>query len=288
MWTSSMMMGAGKDDLPNFVAVGNSGKISTSKDGLAWTAITTGFSDHLNSVAYADGVFMVGGASGFSALSSNGRDWTPQSVFYAAQPISDISAGNGVWLTRNGSSKTYRSVDLSTWEDRGNPAWIGGDQYSLTFANGLHLMGSALSVMRSTDGISWTRGIVSIYPQKIAYGNGIYIAGGNGQCAVSTNASTWADKSFPLGQLTAMCFGNSLFVAGNENGEIATTPDGESWTVRTSPFGGSVIYGITFLDGVFVAVGNSGKLAASPDGIDWTLQTSGFGSSRINAITARI
>ena len=47
---------------------------------------------------------------------------------------------------------------------------------------------------------------------------------------------------------------------------------GAAWTARSSGFGTSIIYGVTYGNGLFVAVGDSGKLATTPIGYDPTTQ----------------
>lgn len=78
-----------------------------------------------------------------------------------------------------------------------------------------------------------------------------------------------------------MTYGNGLFVAvaadGTTANQIMTSPDGITWTSRTSPSAStwnSVAYG----NGMFVAVnqdaGASTQIMSSPDGITWTSHTS--------------
>jgi hypothetical protein len=72
-----------------------------------------------------------------------------------------------------------------------------------------------------------------------------------------------------------MAFGNGLFVhAGTGyalNGLIQTSPDGITWTVRSTLnyLWNSIVFG----NGLFVAVALDGKIVSSSDGITWTLTT---------------
>lgn len=64
---------------------------------------------------------------------------------------------------------------------------------------------------------------------------------------------------------------------------IQTSPDGTTWTSRTSPGGNpwvAVAYGV----GLWVAGGDGGELATSEDGVNWTSRTSGFDSSSIQSV----
>ena len=58
-----------------------------------------------------------------------------------------------------------------------------------------------------------------------------------------------------------------------------------SFTIQTSSFSTTEITSVKYVNNEFIAVGASGKLAASADGISWTQRTSSFGSSVIWDIT---
>jgi hypothetical protein len=90
----------------------------------------------------------------------------------------------------------------------------------------------------------------------------------------------------PVGQVdqtswNAITFGNGLFVAvsGDSSGSrVITSPDGITWTPRTSPDNIQWI-SVTYGNGVFVAVGcgtacgdagGANSIMTSPDGITWT------------------
>jgi photosystem II stability/assembly factor-like uncharacterized protein len=65
----------------------------------------------------------------------------------------------------------------------------------------------------------------------------------------------------------SITFGNNTFVAVGDNGYIATSPDGITWTYRN--VGTSYNFNaVTFANNTFVAVGDG--VFTSPDGITWT------------------
>jgi len=71
-----------------------------------------------------------------------------------------------------------------------------------------------------------------------------------------------------------------LFVVVGDNGTILTSPDGTTWTQRTSPpgpFGARVhLYDVTYGNGLFVTVGgDNGTILTSPDGTTWAKRNSG-------------
>lgn len=86
----------------------------------------------------------------------------------------------------------------------------------------------------------------------------------------------WQWKNpLPTGnQLNGIAYGNGLFVAVGGLGTVVTSPDGVTWTVRSS---GSTnnLNGVGFGNGIFVAVGAHGTVLTSPDGVTWTTRISG-------------
>ncbi len=102
-----------------------------------------------------------------------------------------------------------------------------------------------------------------------------------GEEFVST-AAVWttSSASYPLRSVT---YGEGLFVAVATSSQILTSPDGVTWTLRTSPAATSYWSGITYANGRFVAVGcavsstslcnttaGGNRVMTSDNGIDWT------------------
>ena len=75
--------------------------------------------------------------------------------------------------------------------------------------------------------------------------------------------------------LNGIVYGNHTFVTVGDAGTILTSPDGVTWTSRSS---GTTynLYGIVYSSDTFFAVGYNGSIIiTSPDGITWTSGTSG-------------
>ena len=60
---------------------------------------------------------------------------------------------------------------------------------------------------------------------------------------------------------------------GSGGGEGSGREVGTTWTLRSWRFG--AFYGVTYGNGTFVAVGGYGTILTSPDGVTWTRRTSG-------------
>lgn len=138
--------------------------------------------------------------------------------------------------------------------------------------------------VRNSMTVSWLQGIT--------FANGIYVAVGNGgswgTIITSQDATTWTPRLVPgVGaprqqQLRAVAFGNGQFAAVGDRDSIYTSPDGISWTMRTSWSGASIL-NVAFGNGQFVAVGGGtnslgqpvSTILSSPDGVTWTPRVSG-------------
>ena len=57
---------------------------------------------------------------------------------------------------------------------------------------------------------------------------------------------------------------------------MRTSTDAITWTARTSGFGTTIIFALTFGNGVYIAGGDVNILTTSTDAITWTTRTSGL------------
>ena len=102
--------------------------------------------------------------------------------------------------------------------------------------------------------------------QSIAYGNNVWVAAGNsGQLRTSTDAVTWTTQTsnFGASQIFRIAFGNSLWVAGGVTGQLRTSTDAITWTTRTSNFGITNIRTVVYGNSLWVAVGYTGQIRTS-------------------------
>ncbi|MDR1836159.1 MAG: hypothetical protein LBQ89_00705 [Treponema sp.] len=71
--------------------------------------------------------------------------------------------------------------------------------------------------------------------------------------------------------INAIAYGNGKFVAVGDEGKMAYSADGISWTaVADSTFDGNTISAIAWGNNRFVAGGGRGRIAYSADGVSWT------------------
>lgn len=224
-----------------WVAVGY-GKVRTSTDAITWATRTSNLGNvQIKSVAYGDGVWVIGAYQGKIASSTDGITWvTRTSNIDPAFNIWDVSYGNGKWV-----------------------AAAGGGMYGYAAV--------------STDSVTWTSHIIpiggpGIDMKAVAYGNGVWVIGGEGsEIGISTDAITWTSVTSHPGwgtnnEIISIVYGNGFFVSAENNfsqGEIKTSTDGITWVTKTYPFGENAIFNIGYANGKWVATADGGQVATS-------------------------
>ena len=87
---------------------------------------------------------------------------------------------------------------------------------------------------------------------------------GGSTILTSPDGASWTQRtSGTSNRLRGVTYGNGLFVAVGYGGTILTSPDGVSWTARTSGTSND-LFGVTYGNNAFVAVGSGGTILTSP------------------------
>ena len=120
---------------------------------------------------------------------------------------------------------------------------------------------------------------------KIIFANNQFIVvGSEGIILTSPDGITWTQRTSGINtNLLSITFGNNLFVAVGPNC-ILTSADGITWTNRSS----GTITGynsVCYGNNLFVAVNMTDRIATSPDGITWTQRTSSGTQKGLKDIT---
>jgi len=238
------------------VAVGYSGTILTSTDGLAWTNHPVNSTYYLNGVAYGNGLYVaVGGASNRIDISPivtspDGINWTPRNSG-TRFPLRDVAYGHGRYVA----------------------------------------VGGAGTILTSPEGIAWTllAPVTALDLNGLAFGNGKFVSvadhfvqGGetNAITLLSTNGLDWSLAVLPetdVGNpknLRGVTPGPGLFVAAGNDGTIVRSTNGQSWSGHANWLGlgnatDSNLRGADYGDGTYVVVGNTGTTLSSEDALSW-------------------
>ncbi|HME42311.1 MAG TPA: hypothetical protein VKF36_04425, partial [Syntrophorhabdales bacterium] len=108
------------------------------------------------------------------------------------------------------------------------------------------------------------------------YGGGFFVAtGANGQIATSPDGVTWTERvSGVTADLSAGAYGNGTFVIFGDGGLVLTSPDGVNWTPK---YLDPTIIGnaVIYANGLFACACNDGRIVTSPDGFSWAVKNTG-------------
>jgi hypothetical protein len=251
-----------------WVVAGYPGAISTSPDGITWTAIAEIVGgNQINGVAYGDGLFVAVADIGNLVSSTNGTTWTTRTSSFGSTSIRGVTYGGGVWVAVGDAGKLASSTNGTSWTQRTSDVGTTGLN-NVGYGNSLFVaVGAGSAVSTSPDGINWTSRSSSfggiIY--GVAYGNDVWVITGQfGNLRTSPDGITWTSRFSGFGVAShGVTFGGGIFVAVAFDGKLATSPDGATWTQRTSTFGTTDLRGAGFGDGLYVVVGSSAKLATA-------------------------
>ncbi|MEW9586238.1 hypothetical protein [Paraburkholderia sp. DGU8] len=184
-----------------FVAVGTTGVIASSSDGVTWTQRTSPYSSTWYCITYAAGLFVAAGASGTIATSPDGVTWTARASAFGGNEIRSIAYGNGKFVAVGATGMLATSPDGVTWTAQ-NTVFGTSEIYAVTFGNGFFVAGAYGGVLAaSSDGATWTAfnsgGSSSGQISGLAYGNGMFVVTGTsyGAATVETLSTTYSSTS---------------------------------------------------------------------------------------------
>jgi hypothetical protein len=194
------------------------------------------------------------------------------------------------------AANSSRAGALDDWLWR-NPLPQGNPVGAVWYGNGIFLTAGARgTLLISTNGTDWTLhrtpgtcgGIV-----EIIYAQGKYVAVGD-NIMTSTNAIDWVCRAPANPEKYHLAYGNGTFVATGPYDDIATSPDGITWTPRTLGICCNELLNITdiaFGSGRFVIIGYPSATAVSTDGLTWPtnaeIEAVTFGAGQFVAVGAQ-
>ena len=285
---SSVTYGNGK-----FVAVskyGTTSNVMYSLDGNIWSNVTTGTtSNSWTSVSYGNDRFLAISSTSNVMYSLNGIDWTTGvstglnsncltyggGYFVCPSSNSSVSA---VSISTNGQS--WQNLSL-TYTPRVYAGITYGDSGFVAVSSTGLLLGFVPTFWVNPVQVANSTKLNSVNWSDLAYGNGSFVAVGQGLIQTSLNyGNTWS--SFAVSNtFTSVAYSSNLgkFVAlpGFFGDGAYTSTDSSNWTLsQTLPIGvPSAPTSLTYGNGKFVAAlyGDS-NVFYSRDGLNWSLAQS--------------
>jgi hypothetical protein len=284
-WFWGASYGAGR-----YVLVGDgSAFLRSSADGIQWTnGSSAPVNAFLRSVVYTYGQFVAVGCNSedrpYVLTSSNGMDWTSQSVpgnsplwavcasGSASQPMYIAVGADGIFSSTNGRNWAVQSVDNTTLYDAG---WhqgrfiVIGNDTSLTSSDGISWSPTApLSFFTQHLGSSGADGALV----AVGYYSGWGGEGYSGRLQASADGLTWPGDALVFSPaLRGITYGGNSFVAVGDEGLILQSfvgpmPITNEWTKASSGNWEEMYWSLGVLpaaDQQTVAIGNSGWKAVA-------------------------
>lgn len=276
-----------------FLAVGKEGVILCSLDGRNWQKAALPVGWDFYDVHWSGSAFWTVGEGGAVLTSADGLAWqitnpgTIDAVIWDGQRYLAFS-GRTVIESQDGNS--WSPVTGVPWPGNSTPPeskihqiiWTG--QYYVA-------VGEKRWIIRSSDGIQWTRGEIDGYPytsftfNSIAYSGSRFVAmaESSSEFIHSEDGLNWTRKTF-AGAMTSTTKGvvwdGTRFVAIAAN-TVFTSPDGTAWTrIATITNGGQALrlqsiawdgtrYLVAGIGGE-AAIPSNGIIGTSANGITWT------------------
>ena len=250
------------------VAVGSSGRVATSPDGVSWTARESGTQIGLGSVAASPQAIVATGGYASVFRSVDGVSWAevPASPDYA---LSSVVWTGSLFVAVGANGTIVTSPDGLTWTARSSGttahlqgvAWSGTRLVAVGWPTGAPVLDG---VTTSTDGISWT-------PQgntpggnsfnDVAFGPGGFVAVRGGMAVTSPDGLAWTLMP-ALEDAVLIAGGPEGFVATRVFAGLITSVDGRTWISYEGT--GVSGYGVAFLQGQAVIVGSNTSVLTTP------------------------
>ena len=211
-------------------------------------------------------------------VSTNLSDWAVISLggyytFYG------VEYGNGVFVFSGGAGAFLTQDGTNFWDES------EVDQFDqIGFLNGrFYALGN--EIQRSPDGTNWSQVSAGYLPPLTsgAYGNGTYVAVGNGgTIAFSPDGQNWT-RLFERGNQAVrdLVYGNGRYVMITQD-RIWTSFNGEAW-MKLESIQGEQFSDVIWANGTFVIADQGGALLASSNGTDWSyIGTDGYPSTIVH------
>lgn len=222
------------------VAVGDSGIILTSPDGIYWTPQSSGTTMHISTVVWTGTQLVAVGKYGTVLTSPDGIVWTARRRTQASDYLFSatwtgtqvVAYGDSLLTSPDGITWTPHLMGINTY--MASMVWTGSQVVGVGFN---HILSSSdCKVWVSHGSPDVLNYIVWTGSQLVAVGDNILTSpDGNLWSVRSTSTTNWPDY------LTCVGWTGTQLVALGNTGIMRTSPDGIKWTKGGGPGAKSII-----------------------------------------------
>lgn len=194
-----------------FFAVGDSGYLAYSIDGVNWQELNSNTTKSLIDITYGQGKYIAIGLDGAMVYSLNAQEWYDNTDLSFTASYRHIAYGKNMFVAGGQNGAMRYSYDGLIWQN---------------------------GTKNSTATVGWVRGF--------AYTSGrfysvIYTSGGAGEVWYSQDGINWEVVYKTSGRLWTICEGDGTFITSGDSGKIYTLDLGIEW-VNAKPQGAFDIY----------------------------------------------
>lgn len=243
-----------------------------------WHAQSSGTTQGLISITWADTRFVTVGIGGTVLTSPNGTTWTAQnsktfqslwSVAWSGSLL--VAVGTGGTIVTSPDGTTWTTQKSGTTQDLWSIAWVDGTIFVAVGSGGV--------ILTSRDGHTWAsqKANAGQILDGVAWSGSLLVVVGAGGTIISSSddATTWSVENSGTQQLLqSVAWVNNQFIAVGTNGTILTSAKGTTWTPQNSNVTQNLANaGVSGT--LAVVIGDNGLILASSNGKNWNVQPSG-------------
>lgn len=215
-----------------YIAVGDYGTIKVSKNKTDWSFIISGTNNNLYSIAWSGKQFVAVGSRGTILTSEDGLKWVVRSID-SPYNLKCAAWGSDHFVVSSDYDAIYTSEDGIQWQS--DKTSIANNISAMAWGNGKYIaITKDGTILSSPDGVNWSLKIAKFLPnaKSIVYNGNLFVA-----------------------------------VGFNKPYSIITSEDGDVWNIAYT--GDVHMPNSSVWDGTrFTVVGEDGVLI-SPDGFQW-------------------
>jgi hypothetical protein len=270
---------------------GQNSTIITSRDGVAWSPITTSPLSTGNPIAPRPLLWQLA-ASGAEIVAVGDfgailEGTLARGLHGIHSPTDEILRGvtvaGGRWVAVGSGGTTLFSGDGRRWSSERSPTTVDLRGVAWT-GRRFVAVGDQSTVISSADGRHWRidQSAMPCALLGVARGGGRFVAvGGSGRVQVSRDGRYWQPLGRPARQdLYGIAHGPGGFVAVGADATVLTSADGVHWAARSVPARLN-LHAVGWAGSQYLAGGDRGELLSSADGSRWArVRFPGFHSVR--------
>ncbi len=281
------------------VVVGQAGMILTSPDGQTWAPQRSGTDQNLTGITSSGSLLVCTGEEGTVLTSINGTNWFPR-LRVPGQSLGRIAFGGGRFVavgTQWDVNQTVRTAQVLV--STNGTDWSLGFNLpdstleDVTYGNGSFVVVGADDrrgiglVVTSSDSVRWegfSVGSLPPYPARLhgtAYGNGRFVAVGDGILLTSQNGQDWVIPHQNGFYFRGVRFVAGTFVGAGLDGEVGISEDGVNWSPHPTP-SSQVVTDILDLDETILMIGSQAHILQSDPVVRLRLRPGSTGQLQIS------